>query len=142
MNGRDTNAIPKKKHQERTPTASQIAGNSTFTLYPNLSIKCKKPGILQAILRPGLPVTNCIVIFVCGCLLLPLSQGLVHSNKCSFLIRWLLISLMVECLVQSQEETFTWVFTESSERAKAGGFNTSCWKLVQIQLKIQPVREN
>ena len=121
---------------------SQIVGNSTFPLCPNPSIKYNKTRILQAILPPGLPVANCIIISVPDCHLLPPSQGLGHNKKCSFLVRRLLTSSRAECLIKSQDETFTWVFTGSSERAKAGGFNTSCCKLVQIQLRIQPVREN
>lgn len=120
---------------------SHIAGNSAFPLYPNASIKCNKTRILQATLSPGLPVANCIIISVCGCHLLLPSQGLVHNKKCSFFLRRLLTSLRAECLITCQDETFTWVFTESSDRAKAGGFNTSCCKLVQIQLRIHCARE-
>lgn len=115
LNGRGTKPIPKKIHHERSTTGSQIAGNSTFRLYPNSSVKCNKTRILQAILPPGLPVANCIIISVCGCHLLPPSQGLVH-NKRSFLIR-LLTPSRAECLIKSQDETFIWVFTESLERA-------------------------
>lgn len=138
LNGRHIKAISKKIHQEGSATRSQVAGNNTFSLYPDANIKCHRARILHTVLpcsgSPGLPVANDTVTPVCGCHLLPPSQ--VHS-KCPFLVRMLMTSLKAVSFHPRTRRLFG-SSQRCGRRLDLTDSTTSCCKWAQTLLRIQP----
>lgn len=122
-------AIWKKVHQEGSTTRSQVAGNSTFSLYLNANIKYNRGRILQAVLpllclsRPTRCQWHCH-----PCMWLSPTPTTSGPQQVSFPCQDV-NDFTESCLFPSLAKAFIWVFTEVWEKAEPDGFD---YQLLQV----------